>query len=98
VGISSARVSFLEVLLAFAVGQLVGAIPITPGGLGTADAALIGMLIAFGASSSDALAADMVWRAATYFPPIIIGTVTFLLWKRDRAKHPVSARPEAVTG
>ncbi len=91
VGIISAQVSFLDVLLAFAVARLVGAIPITPGGLGKVDAALIGMLTAFGASSSDALAADMVWRAATYFPPIIIGTVTYLLWKRGRAKHPVPA-------
>jgi uncharacterized protein (TIRG00374 family) len=87
VGIGSAQVTFLEMLLAFAVSRLVSAIPITPGGLGTVDAALIGMLTAFGASSSDALAADMVWRAVTYFPPIFIGTVTYLLWTRSRAKH-----------
>jgi uncharacterized membrane protein YbhN (UPF0104 family) len=32
VGISSAQVSFLEVLLAFSVARLVGAIPIPPAG------------------------------------------------------------------
>jgi uncharacterized protein (TIRG00374 family) len=86
VGISNSTVSFLEVLLSFAVSRLAGAIPITPGGLGTVDAALIGMLTAFGATSDSALAADMVWRATTFFPPIFIGLATYLLWKRGVAK------------
>jgi uncharacterized protein (TIRG00374 family) len=88
------------VLLSFAVARLAGAIPVTPGGLGTVDAAFIGMLTAFGASSSDALAADLVWRATTYVPPIVIGIVTYLLWKRGLArgtyvKDP-DVRPSAV--
>jgi uncharacterized protein (TIRG00374 family) len=100
VGIPASQVSFLEVLLSFAVARLAGAIPVTPGGLGTVDAAFIGMLTAFGANSSDALAADLVWRATTYFPPIVIGIVTYLLWKRGLArgtyvKDP-DVRPSAV--
>src|SRR5262249_27199840 len=86
VGIPASKVSFLEVVLSFAVARLAGAIPVTPGGLGTVDAAFIGMLTAFGATSDDALAADMVWRATTYFPPIVIGIVTYLLWRRGVAK------------
>ena len=50
------------------------------------DAAFTGMLIAFGATSSHALAADLVWRATTYFPPIFIGIVTYLIWKRGLAQ------------
>ena len=95
VGISSDQVSFLQVLLSFAVARLAGAIPITPGGLGTVDAAFIGMLTAFGANSSDALAADMVWRATTYFPPIFIGIGTYLFWKRNEAKGTYGADPDA---
>ena len=95
VGISSDQVSFLQVLLSFAVARLAGAIPITPGGLGTVDAAFIGMLTAFGANSSDALAADMVWRATTYFPPIFIGIGTYLFWKRNEAKGAYGANPDA---
>src|SRR5262249_59065187 len=68
VGIPASKVSFLEVLLSFSVARLVGAIPVTPGGLGTVDAAFIGMLTAFGASSSAALAADLMWRVVTRFP------------------------------
>jgi uncharacterized protein (TIRG00374 family) len=94
VGIPAGQVSFLEVLLSFAVARLAGAIPVTPGGLGTVDAACIGMLTAFGASSSDALAADLVWRATTYFPPIVIGVVTYLLWKRGLARGTYGKDPD----
>jgi uncharacterized protein (TIRG00374 family) len=85
-GIPAGKVSFLAVLLAFAIARLAGALPVTPGGLGSVDAAFTGILIAFGARSSDALAADLVWRATTYFPPIFIGIVTYLIWRRGLAK------------
>jgi uncharacterized protein (TIRG00374 family) len=70
-------------------------IPLTPGGLGTIDAAFIGMLTALGANSSDALAADMVWRATTYFPPIFIGIITYALWKRGMVKGLYAKSPDA---
>lgn len=96
VGIPASKVSFLAVLLSFAVARLAGAIPITPGGLGTVDAAFIGMLTAFGATSNDALAADMVWRATTYFPPIFIGIVTYLIWKRGVAGGRYAKGPDVT--
>jgi uncharacterized protein (TIRG00374 family) len=86
VGISAGDVSLTEVLLSFAVARLASAIPVVPGGLGVYDAILIGMLTAFGATSDRALAADIVWRATTYFPPIFLGLATYLLWKRAMAK------------
>jgi len=100
VGIPAGTVSFLAVLLSFAIARLAGALPITPGGLGSVDAAFTGMLIAFGATSSHALAADLVWRATTYFPPILIGIVTYLLWKRGLAKGTYKdpgARPSPIS-
>jgi uncharacterized protein (TIRG00374 family) len=96
VGIPAGKVSFLEVLLSFAVARLAGAIPVTPGGLGTVDAAFIGMLTAFGATSDDALAADLVWRATTYFPPIFIGIVTYLIWKRGLATGRYAKDPDVT--
>jgi uncharacterized protein (TIRG00374 family) len=86
VGISASQVSFLEVLLSFAVARLASAIPVLPGGLGVYDAILISMLTAFGASSDAALAADLVWRATTYFPPIFMGLITYVVWRRGMAK------------
>jgi uncharacterized protein (TIRG00374 family) len=95
VGIPASQVSILEVLLSFAVARLASAIPVVPGGLGVYDAILIGMLTAFGASSDAALAADLVWRATTYFPPIFIGMATYVVWRRGMAKGRYSQQPGA---
>jgi putative heme transporter len=95
VGITASQVSDLEVLLSIAIARLVGVIPLTPGGLGTIDAAFIGMLTAFGANSSVALAADLIWRLTTYFPPIFIGMVTYFIWKRGMSKGIYTGHPDA---
>jgi uncharacterized protein (TIRG00374 family) len=93
VGIPGDQVSFLEMLLSFSVARLIGAIPITPGGLGIVDAALIAMLTGFGASSDAALAADLVWRATTYFPPIFLGVGTYAVWRRGMTRGRYQAGP-----
>ena len=80
VGIGSGQVGFAAVFTAFAVARLAGALPVTPGGLGTVDAAFIAMLTALGANPSRALAADLVWRMATYLLPVSVGTITYLVW------------------
>ena len=85
-GIPAGKVGFVPVLLSFAIARLAGALPITPGGLGSVDAAFTGMLIAFGATANQALAADLVWRATTYFPPIFLGIGTYVLWRRGLDK------------
>jgi len=79
-------ITLFHALAAFAFGRLATFVPIPPGGLGTTDAIMTGMLTGFGLPSSDALAATMVWRAATYFPQVIIGVVTFLVWRRRQSK------------
>ncbi len=76
----------LAAFAAFAFGRLATFIPIPPGGLGTTDAIITGILTAFGMPNNDALAATMVWRAATYFPQVIIGALTLLLWRRERSR------------
>jgi len=88
--------TFAEAFAAFAFGRLASFIPITPGGLGTVDAAITGILALFGASNSDALAADLVWRALTYIPQELIGLVTFLVWRarqRRRARGAAASEP-----
>jgi putative heme transporter len=85
-GIPAGKVGFLSVLLSFAVARLAGALPVTPGGLGSVDASFTGMLIASGATANQALAADLVWRATSYFPPIFLGIMTYVLWRRGLDK------------
>jgi uncharacterized protein (TIRG00374 family) len=79
-------VSLIEAFAAFAFGRLATFIPVPPGGLGTTDAIITAMLTTFGLDKNDALAATMVWRAATYFPQVIIGVITMLLWRRQKDK------------
>jgi uncharacterized protein (TIRG00374 family) len=82
----AASTSLAEAFVAFSVGRLGSFIPVTPGGLGTVDAAITAILVAFGAHEPDALAAVLVWRATTYFPQIFIGIGTFLYWRRRKRK------------
>ena len=86
-GGSNAPVTLLEAFAAFAFGRLTTFIPLPPGGLGTTDAAITGILVGFGAANNDALAAVMVWRALTYFPQVIIGIGTYLYYRAKQAKQ-----------
>lgn len=79
----------LAVYGAWAISQLGIMIPVTPGGLGTVDAALIALLVATGMSQADATAAALLWRATYYFPQIVIGVccIFFWRWQASRARH-----------
>ncbi len=79
-------ISGLQVFAAFAISQLGLMIPVTPGGLGTVDAAMIALMVSFGADEGAATAADLVWRAASFVPQIIIGLICIGIW-RINARH-----------
>ena len=38
----------------------------------------------------------MVWRATAFFPPIFIGIVTYLIWKRGLAKGTYANDPDVA--
>lgn len=93
------------VFAAYAISQLGLMIPITPGGLGTVDAAMIALMTSFGVPDGVATAADLVWRATSYVPQIIIGIVALVLWyrragqylaERQAAKQSDAAAPETA--
>jgi uncharacterized protein (TIRG00374 family) len=93
-GTGNVTVTWTEALAAFSFARVASFIPITPGGLGTVDAALAALLTGYGATSSQALAADLVWRAATYVPQVLLGALTFLWWRvtAARRRRPASER------
>jgi uncharacterized protein (TIRG00374 family) len=78
---ASFEVTWQESLAAFSFAMIVSFVPITVGGLGTVDAALTGLLTAFGATGGQALAVNLVWRAGTFLPQVLTGTLTFLWWR-----------------
>ena len=67
---------------AFAVSQIMLMVPITPGGLGTMDALMIQLLVSSGTDKGAATAADLVWRATSYVPQIVVGLIALITWYR----------------
>jgi uncharacterized membrane protein YbhN (UPF0104 family) len=96
----------VEVLAVFAFARLLSAAPITPGGLGVVELALIAGLYAAGHTHASAglttlkvqiTAAALLYRALTYGLQIPFGGATYLVWQyRKRWRRP-SAAPAAHT-
>ncbi|MCB0918060.1 MAG: flippase-like domain-containing protein [Actinobacteria bacterium] len=90
-------ISLLAAYGSWAVSQIGIMIPITPGGLGTVDAALIGLLQAAGADVGDATAAALVWRASSYVPQMAIGLGCIFFWRWEEARRRKAEADEAGT-
>ena len=88
-GVTQSQLSLIELFAAFSIALVLTAFPITPGGLGTVDAALIGLLIAFGVDSSTAVAADLLWRLGWFLPQLLVGALALAKygWDRKRGRH-----------
>jgi uncharacterized protein (TIRG00374 family) len=71
----------------WAISQLGIMIPVTPGGLGTVDAVMIGLMVSVGIDDGIATATALVWRAASYIPQIIIGLGAIFYWRWDVRHH-----------
>jgi len=85
VGVSDSEVSWVEAFAAWALVRILGAIPLTPGGLGIVELGLTGALVAFGASNADAVAATLLYRALTVLPTLALGLLAAATW---RTHHP----------
>lgn len=85
----------IEIFAAYSIALLLTAFPITPGGLGTVDAALIALLVAFGVDGSTAVAADLIWRVAWFLPQLLVGGVALGMYSWDRRRDARAQRIEA---
>ncbi len=63
------------ILLAYVIAQIVAALPLTPGGVGVVEPAMIGALVASGAPGSAATATVLGWRLVSHWLPIGVGLV-----------------------
>ena len=89
-GVGAEGISVLEIFAAFSVALVLTTVPLAPGGAGTVDAALIGMLVAFGADYTEAVAADVIWRAFCFLPQMLIGWIAvgfFVIQRRLAARR-----------
>jgi uncharacterized protein (TIRG00374 family) len=85
-GTQAEGLSLAEAFAAFAISRTASMIPITPGGLGTVDTALIALLVLFGLPRDVAVAATLVWRAASFVPQVCLGIATLILWRVEQAR------------
>jgi len=89
-GISEDQVTWAQVLGVFAVGRLITALPITPGGLGVVELAYIAGLVLAGRHHTttplpvfraQCAAAVLMFRALTYGAQIPLGAFTYGIFK-----------------
>lgn len=70
-------------LLAYSAAQLLGQIPLTPGGLGVVEAGLTGTLALAGVAAAPAALATLAYRLASYWLPLPAGLAAWI-WHRRR--------------
>jgi uncharacterized protein (TIRG00374 family) len=84
VGVSGSEISWIQAFAAWSLVRILGALPITPGGVGIVEVGLSGALVAFGASNADAVAATLLYRALTVLPTLGLGMFAAVTWRRHR--------------
>ena len=85
IGVSDDEVGWAEVLAVLSFARLLTAIPITPGGIGVIELALIAGLSGAGGDHAQVVGAVLVFRVLTFVLPIPIGFVMYLFWRRNRS-------------
>ena len=83
-----ARPRLTLALLAYCAAQLLAQVPITPGGLGIVEAGMTGTLALAGVPAAAAAVAVLAYRMASYWLPLPIGGVAWILHRRRYGAAP----------
>jgi uncharacterized protein (TIRG00374 family) len=100
------------VLLAFCAAQLLGNLPLTPGGVGFVEAGLTGTLALAGVGGGAAVVATLAYRLVSFWLPIPAGAVAAVMHRHRygtaeveppptptlRPDQPVASRPDPRPG
>jgi uncharacterized membrane protein YbhN (UPF0104 family) len=92
------QVHWVVVLAVFSVTRLVTLVPITPGALGVAELSYVAGLTATGVAPAAAAAGVLLVRFLTWFVPIPLGLVAWLLWRRGVGRGSATEHPEPAQG
>jgi putative heme transporter len=84
-GVSDVEVGWAQVLAVFAFARLLTAVPLTPGGVGVVELALIAGISRGAGDNAEVVAAVLLFRLLTYVLPIFIGAFTYLFWRVNRS-------------
>ncbi|NHN56629.1 flippase-like domain-containing protein [Calidifontibacter sp. DB0510] len=72
--------SWSDLFAAYAVGRLLSAVGVTPGGLGITEAGTLAVLVAWGAEPSSAAAGVLVFALFSHLLEVPIGALGWLAW------------------
>jgi uncharacterized membrane protein YbhN (UPF0104 family) len=86
------------VLLAFCAAQLLGTLPITPGGLGLVEAGLTGTLALAGVGGGAAVVATLAYRLVSFWLPIPAGAIAAVVHRRRYGTAEVEPPPTPMPG
>ena len=65
-------------LTAYGAANLLGLLPVTPGGLGVVEGVLMPALVAFGVGGGAAVLGVLSWRVVQFWLPMPVGGVAYL--------------------
>jgi uncharacterized protein (TIRG00374 family) len=94
-GVDPSQVNLVEAFAAWSFVRIIGAIPITPGGIGVIELGLTGTLVGFGGKNAPVVAAVLVYRFLTTVPTLLFGLAAAFTWRRQGrpAPEPTLAPP-----
>ena len=72
-GVTGSEVSLVEAFAAWSLVRLLGSVPLTPGGIGIVEVGLTGLLVGFGGSDAEVVAAVLLYRFLTIVPTLALG-------------------------
>jgi len=87
------RMTFSHMFAAYAVGRLLSAIGITPGGVGVTEGGAVAVLVAFGADPAQALAGTVLFSFFTHVMEVPLGLLAYLGWAVSKKTAPTDGLP-----
>jgi len=75
-------------LFAWPLAKLAALLPLTQGGIGVREAALVALLAPFGAAGTLVLATGLVWEGVTVTGGIVAGLTAFVASRRNKIESP----------
>ncbi|HLJ75469.1 MAG TPA: hypothetical protein VKU62_12835, partial [Thermoanaerobaculia bacterium] len=72
-------------LFAWPLAKLAAVLPLTQGGIGVREAALVALLAPFGAAGTLVLASGLVWEGIVVIGGILAGLAAFVASRRNRS-------------